>query len=171
MLRLFINYRFPVAVNPFRMRARATIYKMTQDEQERMVGRQTHYKDYIRQEGQRLRTPATAPITPPRAFYRPTGIRDTEEIRRIVTIEMAPTLRARTGSVGSRSVSVVTDIQKQIIAPLRRTLSDMNDEDPAIGKDMKTLREDAASSIVLAWKDARRQTGALTEKINVTRFG
>uniref|UniRef100_A0A1I7W9Z0 CCHC-type domain-containing protein n=1 Tax=Heterorhabditis bacteriophora TaxID=37862 RepID=A0A1I7W9Z0_HETBA len=74
----------------------------------------------------------------------------------------------RTGSVGSRSVSVVTDIQKQIIAPLRRTLSDMNDEDPAIGKDMKTLREDAASSIVLAWKDTRRQTGALTEKINVT---
>uniref|UniRef100_A0A1I7WHF1 ANF_receptor domain-containing protein n=1 Tax=Heterorhabditis bacteriophora TaxID=37862 RepID=A0A1I7WHF1_HETBA len=40
---------------------------------------------YIRQEGQRLRTPATAPITPPRAFYRPTGIRDTEKMRRIVT--------------------------------------------------------------------------------------
>uniref|UniRef100_A0A1I7X0E6 Cytochrome P450 n=1 Tax=Heterorhabditis bacteriophora TaxID=37862 RepID=A0A1I7X0E6_HETBA len=45
----------------------------------------TPLEDYIRQEGQRLRTPATAPITPPRAFYRPTGIRDTEEMRRIVT--------------------------------------------------------------------------------------
>uniref|UniRef100_A0A1I7XRK2 Transmembrane protein n=1 Tax=Heterorhabditis bacteriophora TaxID=37862 RepID=A0A1I7XRK2_HETBA len=43
-------------------------------------------KDDIRQEGQRLRTPATTPITPPRAFYKPTEIRDTEEMRRIVTV-------------------------------------------------------------------------------------
>uniref|UniRef100_A0A1I7WQW5 DNA-directed DNA polymerase n=1 Tax=Heterorhabditis bacteriophora TaxID=37862 RepID=A0A1I7WQW5_HETBA len=41
-------------------------------------------EDYIRQEGQRLRTPATTLITPPRAFYRPTEIRDTDEIIKIL---------------------------------------------------------------------------------------
>uniref|UniRef100_A0A1I7WLI6 LemA family protein n=1 Tax=Heterorhabditis bacteriophora TaxID=37862 RepID=A0A1I7WLI6_HETBA len=44
----------------------------------------------------------------------------------------------------------------------------MDDEVPAKGRDMKTLREDATSSITLAWKDARKETGALTEKIKIT---
>uniref|UniRef100_A0A1I7WZD8 DUF4258 domain-containing protein n=1 Tax=Heterorhabditis bacteriophora TaxID=37862 RepID=A0A1I7WZD8_HETBA len=43
-------------------------------------------EDYIRQEGQRLKTPATTPITPSRAFYRATEISDTEDMRIFVTV-------------------------------------------------------------------------------------
>uniref|UniRef100_A0A1I7XND9 Gag protein n=1 Tax=Heterorhabditis bacteriophora TaxID=37862 RepID=A0A1I7XND9_HETBA len=78
---------------------------------------------------------------------------------------MAPTLRARAGSTGPRPTSVVTDIQSQIVAPLKRSLSDMDDEVPARGQDMKTLREDATSSITLAWKDAQAQLNASFEEV------